>query len=398
VSTFGGVGRSELRDPLLAGREAGQQARRALDGRTPQFALAFATTGHDQAAVLAGLREALPGAKLAGCSGEGIIAGAVSDEGERAVAVLALSSATLQFETFAVRDYSAGPRAAGETLARAVNAVGADDAIALLVFLDGLLGDATELLQGIESTLATPMPIVGGAAGDAQAFVRTFQYEGGEVLSDAVSAALIRGRGRMDFALSHGCRPIGLERRITRAEGPWVHEIDGRPAWSVFRQYLEGEPEDLNTEGIVHLSVGEDLPPEQAKGYEPFIIHTPLALDRETGALFFPGGGIRNGSAIRVTRRDPERIGASAKACAERIRDQHAGRTPAFVLQFDCAGRGKQFFASRTAELIVHPLQRVLGTETPWIGFHTYGEIAPIGGVTRYHNFTVALCAVYDDA
>ncbi len=39
-----------------------------------------------------------------------------------------------------------------------------------------------------------------------------------------------------------------------------------------------------------------------------------------------------------------------------------------------------------------------LGRETPWIGFHTFGEIAPIAGETFYHNFTVALCALYEAA
>jgi hypothetical protein len=398
VSTIAGVGRSEAREARLAGREAGRAARLGLAGRSPNLALVFATTGYDQSVVLAGLAEELPGVPTVGCSGEGIIAGPVSDENERAVAALALASDTMRFEPFLVRDYSANPRAAGEALARQVNAAAGDDAIALVLFLEGLLGNASEMLEGLDATLARRIPVVGGAAADAQQFERTFQYAHGEVVTDGISALLIQGRGRLDFAVSHGCMPIGLERRITRADGPWVHEIDGRPAWTVFRQYLEGEPDDLNSEGMIHLSVGEALPETLSGGYEPFIIHTPLGLDRATGALFFPGGGIRTGATIRVSRRDPVRIGVSARACAERIRAHHDGRRPAFVLQFDCAGRGKQMFASRTAEHVVHPLQAVLGTDTPWIGIHTYGEIAPIGGATRYHNFTVALCAIYDRA
>jgi len=46
--------------------------------------------------------------------------------------------------------------------------------------------------------------------------------------------------------------------------------------------------------------------------------------------------------------------------------------------------------------VILHPLQEVLGTGVPWVGVHTYGEIAPIGDRPFYHNYTVALCAVYD--
>ena len=74
----------------------------------------------------------------------------------------------------------------------------------------------------------------------------------------------------------------------------------------------------------------------------------------------------------------------------------HGGRAPAFVLQFDCAGRGRILFGACAAAEIVVPLRKTLGPATPWLGFHTYGEIAPIAGRPYYHNYTVALCAVYD--
>ena len=67
-------------------------------------------------------------------------------------------------------------------------------------------------------------------------------------------------------------------------------------------------------------------------------------------------------------------------------------------MQFDCAGRGSILFGSCAAQEIVHPLQEALGDTTPWIGFHTYGEIAPINGKPYYHNYTVVLCALYDPA
>ena len=38
----------------------------------------------------------------------------------------------------------------------------------------------------------------------------------------------------------------------------------------------------------------------------------------------------------------------------------------------------------------------VAGATVPWIGFHTYGEIAELGGQPYYHNYTVVLCALYE--
>ncbi len=72
------------------------------------------------------------------------------------------------------------------------------------------------------------------------------------------------------------------------------------------------------------------------------------------------------------------------------------GRAPELVLQFDCAGRGRILWGGCAADEIVAPLRKTLGATTPWIGFHTYGEIAPIGGRPYYHNYTVALCAFYE--
>jgi small ligand-binding sensory domain FIST len=152
----------------------------------------------------------------------------------------------------------------------------------------------------------------------------------------------------------------------------------------------------LNAEGIAHLSLAEELT-DESNDYGRFIIRTPLQLDRSSGALFFPGGGIAQGTPVRIARRDPIRIRESAQACAGRVAGSHPGRRPAFVLQFDCAGRGRMMFGSCAAEEIVRPLQEVLGATVPWLGFHTYGEIAPIRGRAHYHNYTVALCAIYDE-
>lgn len=397
MATHAGIGRSLKRDPKAAGREAAEQALAGLGGNAPALCLVFATSVYDQANLISSIRESIPGARLSGCSGEGVIAGATSDECDHAVAVLAIGSDHFDFETFLIRDYSSDPIGAGRELARQVQALSRGDEIGLLLFPDGLLGNCGDLLGALDEGLSSSLPITGGAAGDALRFERTFQYHDGSVASDAVAAVLVRGRGRMEIAVSHGCMPIGLERRVTRADGGWMQEIDGRPAWSVFREYLHGEPEDLNTEGAIHLSVGVPLPAGAASDHEPFVIHTPMGLDKATGALFFPGGGIRNDAAIRLTRRDPEKIRESARLCAGRIAARRPDQRPALVLQFDCAGRGRQLFASGVADQIVKPLQEVLGNDTPWIGFHTYGEIAPIGGATFYHNFTVALCALYEE-
>lgn len=345
-----------------------------------------------------GVREILGEVQLAGCSGEGVISSGSSDEREFAVAVMALTSDSMRFQSVFVEGYDLDAIEAAAALAARVRGGGVDDLVGMTVFPDGLQGNCSRFLEELQERLPVPdLALAGGAAGDVMPFERTWQYGGDRVASSGVSALIVRGRGRMETAVSHGCAPIGLERTVTRAEDGWVHEIDGRPAWSIFKEYLDGDPEDLNAEGIVHLCLGLRLDEEAAREYSPYIIRAPLRLDRSTGALYFPGGGIESGQRIQLTRRDPERIREGARACAAGIRARASGHTPAAVFQFDCAGRGRVLFGSRTAREIVTPMQEVLGRETPWIGFHSFGEIAPIAGRFFYHNYTVSLCALFDD-
>ena len=385
--TKAGVGTSYTREAKKAGQEAAQQALAELDG-TPDVALVFATAEYDQKLLLDSIREEMKIDNIVGCSGEGTITQGVSREVQKAVAVMAISSSTMTFEPFLQREYAQAPERVADALAEKVKRE--EDAIGMWVVPDGLVGNCGAFLQHLGSRLVD-FPIVGGTSADAMRFEQTYQYCGDDVVSGAVAGVIIRGEGRMRYSVSHGCAPLGLERTVTRAENGWVYEIDSHPAWEVFKEYLDGEPQDLNAEGVVHLCIG--LPIEGCKEYSDFIIRTPLQLDKENGALFFPGGDLSDGQRIRFTRRDQILIRESASKCARELAE---AEEPKLVLQFDCAGRGKILFGSCAAEHIVQPLQDELGGEVPWLGFHTYGEIAPIGGKPNYHNYSVALCALYD--
>lgn len=396
MATRAATGANTEADSFRAGRLAALHALESCP--QPDVALVFATGEHDHAELLGGVGQVLGETPLVGCSAEGVIGSHGSDESEFATATLLIASDSMRFETSLVRGYACDPTAAGRELAAQVQAGGTDDLVGLLVFPDGLQGNCTEFLDALQADLPVPSPtLAGGTSGDSWRFEETRQFQGAEAVSGAVAALVVRGRGSMHVAVSHGCTPIGLERTVTREAGGWVHEIDGLPAWEVFREYLEGEPDELTAEGIVQLCVGLLLTGEIEEGYPPYIIRTPLKLDRGSGALYFPGGGIGTGQTIQLTRRDPTLIPSSAGACARDLVARAGSSSPACVFQFDCAGRGRILFGSRAARRVVRPLQEELDAHTPWLGFHTYGEIAPLGGHYRYHNYSVSLCALYED-
>ncbi len=388
-----GVGASAETSETTAARQAVEEALHAVDGAA-DLLMAFATTGYDQARLVAAMRDVAPRTPLVGCSSEGIISRTLCSEGTHALGVMALRSSTIHPEVCIVPGYGEDSRAAATKIVEWVRAVG-DRARVLVLLPDGLTGDCSELLTVIDRELPELL-VVGGTAADGLTFQGTYQYCGDQVASGGVAAVLLCGDVLPMLAVSHGCSPLGLPRTITRAHGNWVHEIDGAPAWSVFQDYLEGRPRSLAVDRTVYLCLGHCLPESLASVYDPHVVHAPLRLDEDTGAMYFPSGGLAEGQRVQVMQRDLEKIEQSAHECAARMAAQHPGRDPDLVLQFDCAGRGRMLSSAAVRERVLDPLQASFGSQVPWLGLHTYGEIAPLGGRTHYHNYTVAVCALFE--
>ncbi|MGZ3443831.1 MAG: FIST signal transduction protein, partial [Polyangia bacterium] len=350
--------------------------------------------GHDQQALLDGVRAVTGAAPLSGCSAEGVISRAGSDESSHAVGVMVFASNQLRFQTLVARGLSAQSKQSGSALVGGAKRSDEGGEL-LLVFPDGLTLQSAQLFAGIEAGLARPLQVVGGAAGEMLQFQRTYQYHDGEVLSDAVTGVLIAGDFETEIEVSHGCDVVGTELTVTRAEGGQVFEIDGRPAWSVIQEYLEDDSEDLDGLAVSYSCLAERLSSEGSEGYGPFVIRVPLQLDKATGALNFPGE-LRTGAKVFMARRDPERIRQNAIRSAQLIAERRRGQSPLAVLQFDCTGRGRLLFGERTSADLIASMQQALDPTAPWLGFHTYGEIAPVLGRMHYHNYTVVLCAIYE--
>jgi hypothetical protein len=399
MPTIGAVGKSILRAPFDAGREAAMLACERLD-RGPHLFLVFATAGYDQAELLSGVRSASRGTAISGCSGEGIITQAGSDEISHAVAVMAIASDRATFDSFQVSDLSKDARRCGAELASQIEAVHRRDPQCLLVFPDGRTGNVTDLLRSLQEHLPYPLPIAGGAAAEQFRWGKTYQYSSDRAANDAVSAVLISGRVRMRTSLRHGCTPLGSPRTVTKAEDGWVRTIDDIPACTAYMEYLEeASPESALTlkaqfEAIQPI-FGEELPPDQRR-FGRYILRLPLGgVDEKTGALFF-SASLRQGAKIQLMRRDRDLFRTSARDCAQDIAAAQGNLRPALVFQFDCAGRGRVMFGDQTSESIITPMQEVLGRDLPWIGFHTYGEIAPLNEQAVFHQFTVVLSAIYE--
>ncbi len=378
------TGESRSHDSEAAGRHAAREAIERL-GCAPDAMLVFATAGHEQGPLLASIRREAPDAVLVGCTGAGVITRRGSDEGTHAVAVLAIASEHARFEALFEEGFSHDAEALGARLGAQVAAH--DRPRALFAFPDGLTGNASAFLRGLERTAPSELLVFGGAAGELMQLTRTYQYAGPRVASDSVAALLIEGDLRFETEVSHGCRPLGLEHVVTRATGGTVYELDGRPAWEVLREYVDEPRETFSSYDVPYLALAQRLRDTDAD-----VIRVPLGCDSATGALFFPGE-LPEGETLVMARRDEDDVIARA-VDASRSLAKHGH--PVFVLQADCTGRGRLLFGDSVTERAITPVQESFANDVAWLGFHSYGELAPLGGRARFHNYTMALCAAYD--
>jgi hypothetical protein len=396
MTTRVGVGRSLSYDSLAAGREAAEAAKASLDGEASSLTLVFSTAGHDQEAVIAGVAEVLGAKNLSGCSAEGVITQRGSDECSHAVAVMAVASDDVVFRTYSALGFGADARGAGRSLAEQVRRDATERGL-LLLFPDGIRGNCRELIASIEEGLPRLPLLAGGTAGDMLRFERTYQFHDGAVHSDSVSAVLVEGAFEAELLVSHGCDLIGQEHTVTRADDCFVYEIDGRPAWSLFKTYLADDAQSLDAMHLAHMILAEHVDADEANpaaAIERFAPRVPVALDVEQGALYFAAGLVA-GTTVQLALRNPEKVVEHAEAVTRALVDRRVGQAPFLVVQLDCAGRGRLLFEDRATEGMVDPVRRILGESVPWIGLHTYGEIAPVGAHTVFQNYAGVLCALY---
>src|SRR5215213_5818277 len=241
MTTRAGVGKSHHHNPNVAGREATEQALRNAGIVKPDFVFMFASIGYDQHSLVRAVRETTGGAPLSGCSAEGTINGDDADESGFSVVVTVISSEDLRWTNGLTTGLSTGSRAVGRRVAQDLRPDMSADTIGLFVFPDGLTDDLNHFFAGLEENLSGDrfLPLWGGgAANNFNLGEPTYQYRDDEVVSDGVSYALLSGRARASWSISHSLIPIGGERIVTRSQGNVIYEIDSKPATEVLNEYL----------------------------------------------------------------------------------------------------------------------------------------------------------------
>ena len=384
-----GVGRSNNPDAIKAGAEACEEAL-SQAGNKADLIVVFSTVAYDQKKMLEGVRSISKEIPLVGCSDSGEITteGPVSKH----VAVMALSSDTISFTIGVGTGADKDSQKAGAMVAREVKEKAKGEVALFLGITEGLAENGAAIPRGIQEVFGRNFPIMGGAAGDDFLFQKTYQYCNDQVLTGAVIGVGLSGKFSFGVGVRHGWEPIGLPMKVTKTEGAKLIEVNNRLALSIYEDYFGKKAEELIKEPIARMAY--TYPLGMSVEGSPELLIRDVVIANEKGEITC-AAEIPEGSEIRLMLGDPEKAIQAAKEAAEEALAQLKGVKPKAVFVFDCMARNK-LLGARIGEEIA-AIQNVLGKEVPLIGFYTYGELAPLGGIlgpecfSVWHNETMAL-------
>lgn len=317
--------------------------------------------------------------ELVGCTGLGMIAGATEEEEEAGFSLVALEG---KDTTVSVTRLSQADLETAGGKPEVMHGSWIALANPFVFDVESWIGEWNETYPGV--------PCIGGlASGDANGEVTAVFHNGKIVDGIAVGFS---GRLRPFPVVSQGCRPIGEPLTVTRAEKNVVYLLGSRPAYealeSAYEALSDGEKAGAKGNLLAGLA-GTEYVDDFKSG--DFLVRNIIGADPDSGAVVI-GGIPRVGQTLQYQLRDKK---SAHRELEDALRGAaHEFGRPVASLLFSCAGRGSQFFGSKSHDA---GLMETAFGQHPSAGFFCNGEIAPLGGKNYIHSYTVS-CAVFVDS
>lgn len=332
-----------------------------------------------------------PKSKIMGCSSAGEIAAANIFDNSISVAVMKFEKTFIKMTSIKINSI-ADSFHAGESVASHLNQ---DDLRGMFVLSDGLNINGSELVKGLNTLNKKDIAITGGLAGDGSDFKKTWVICDGHIVSDTIVAVGFYGE---HVQLGHGSRGgwdiFGPERRVTRSKNNILYELDGKPALSLYKEYLGEKASGLPATGLLFpLAIRKDMNDTHQ------LVRTILAVDEKENALIF-AGDIPTGSLAQLMRANFDHLIAGAmeagKATIEKQSNRVTAPSPLLLVAISCVGR-RLLLGERTEEETESVLE-IFPKGTQQIGFYSYGELSPYQeGFCDLHNQTMTLTSITED-
>ena len=240
---------------------------------------------------------------------------------------------------------------------------------AVMTFIDGLCGREEEVLKGITSRFAFPMPLAGGSAGDDLILKETIQICNNKAYKNSVVTALLVTNSKLCFAIDHGWIPRKETVLVTKAKGRRVYELNGKPAIEAYAKLLGVKKDKLIKEKQIAFKTGLRHPLAIVSVANEYFLRHPKEILEDGSITFF--SEVSEGVALVATDASRESlINAGLNAAKKITRTLNKEIEALFI--FNCVAR--KVFLGKKAEEEIKRIFEI--TNAPTIGFYTYGEQA----------------------
>jgi hypothetical protein len=337
------------------------------------------------------LRAAYPLAHVVGGSTGATILGKTLDHQSAVAVALRFARTRVGVAATVVADKPSS-RAAGEALARALVA---PDLAAVFALADGMTVNGSLLTAGLKDVLGDACPLSGGMTGDAGEYTQALVGADTAPTSNvAVAIGLYGSSVRVSYGRGCGWDAFGPRRRITRADGNVLYELDGRPAFELYERYLGDEFGNGVPAGVLFpLLLSHPDRPERS------FVRAALGLDQSTAAMTL-AGNVPEGWMARLMRGSLDRLslaaaGAAREMCAGMPSGVDGDRLAIIV---SCTGR-MLLMGQRTIDEVDFAT-REIPPDVRCFGFYSYGEIAPTAAPehAELHNQTMTITGLAEVA
>lgn len=370
-------------------RSSGERLGKALLevlGCSPTSCWLFSTPSHKLKELVRGIVHAVGVVNLVGCTTDGEISSVGLSTGS--VVLCGIATDRIEFHIACAAGLGKDSEAAGKRLGAQLPSTVRH----IQVFSDGLTGNGCAILRGLSSTVGSDVPIAGGTAGDNGEFRNTWQFFGADVLTDAVVAVGLSGGFSLGTGVSSGWSPIGIAKKVTKASGNIVYELNGQPALEVYERFLGKHADKLPSVGVEYplgLVDGVGDPCED----DFHLLRATMSVNRSDGSIVF-AGEVPEGSMVRLTCGDHASVLDAAERAALSALADLGNSTPAMVFFYSCMAR-KIVLGRRTREEIDR-IRLAVGPKPPIVGFYTYGEYCRTrrGGPSLLHNETATVTVI----
>lgn len=378
-------------DGLVAGPDLPSAAREAVDraleplGSSPDL-LAVFVSGPDPEAVgdLAPLFAERSGARhVLGCSASGVLGAGRGVRGEPteppapAVSVWAAVLPQTQLRVFHLEVMRAetGLAVVGMPDPEPEERVGLLLADPFSFPLDSFVSRSNDALPGLS--------LLGGMAAGPVGPGSTRLFLDGRAVDRGAVGALFRG-GELRTMVSQGCRPIGQDMVVTKADGNVLLELAGVPALTKLREAMAElspqEQERFRLAPQVGVAMNEYV---EERTHGDFVVRPVIGID-EARAAVAVGEVVELGQTVRFHLQD-------AAAARADLLGRLADLGPAGgALVTSCVGRGASLFGNDDVDAMA--IRTVLGASGV-AGFFGGGELGPVGGRNYLHGLTASVLA-----